>query len=250
MNRYLAALDRRLEQRGELVYLQRIVGTTNQSFVQCAIPAIVRALTVEQLIGDIAQQNFFLIISPTHINRQQWPGGSRRPPPAGSSRRPIRASLRQATRHAARRAEGGAARRAGVRCRRVHPDRADGAGLAMPSAPPRACRCGALVPAGKPCPRCTKAADRARGTARRARLRRRLARVSRALLPRRATVVLRCRLRPSRPSRWTTHRAQGRSRAVLGLDRGNLHQHVQQPHSRTADVSAGSGREQRKGARR
>jgi 5-methylcytosine-specific restriction endonuclease McrA len=36
----------------------------------------------------------------------------------------------------------------------------------MPSAPPRACRCGALVPAGKRCPRCTKQYDRTRGTAR------------------------------------------------------------------------------------
>jgi hypothetical protein len=70
VNQYLVLLDRRLEQRGELVYLQRMV---DQSTAQCAIPAIVRALTVEQLIGDIKQQNFFLIISPTHINRQQWP---------------------------------------------------------------------------------------------------------------------------------------------------------------------------------
>lgn len=36
----------------------------------------------------------------------------------------------------------------------------------MPSAPPRACRCGAIVPAGKRCPRCTKTFDDARGTAR------------------------------------------------------------------------------------
>ena len=35
----------------------------------------------------------------------------------------------------------------------------------MPFAPPRACRCGAVVPAGQRCPRCTKAADNARGSA-------------------------------------------------------------------------------------
>jgi 5-methylcytosine-specific restriction protein A len=35
----------------------------------------------------------------------------------------------------------------------------------MPSAPPRACRCGALIPAGKRCLRCTKAADKVRGSA-------------------------------------------------------------------------------------
>jgi hypothetical protein len=74
-NRFLAQLDRRLEKRGELIELRRTVGTTNQSYVQCRIPAIVRALTVEQLIGAITQQNYFIIISPTHINKQQWPGG-------------------------------------------------------------------------------------------------------------------------------------------------------------------------------
>jgi hypothetical protein len=75
MNALLAQLDRRLARRGEQIYLRRTVGTTNQSFVQCRIPAIVRALTVEQLIGNISQQNFFIICSPTHINQQQWPGG-------------------------------------------------------------------------------------------------------------------------------------------------------------------------------
>jgi hypothetical protein len=79
MNALLAQLDRKLAQRGELIYLRRTVGTINQSFVQCEIPAIIRALTVEQLIGNITQQNFFIIVSPTHIVRQQWPGG--KPPP-------------------------------------------------------------------------------------------------------------------------------------------------------------------------
>ena len=84
MNRYLALLDRLLEQPGEDIYLRRRVGTTpNQTFVECRIPAIVRPLTVEQLIGNITQQNFFLIISPTHINRQQWPGGVS--PPSGGN---------------------------------------------------------------------------------------------------------------------------------------------------------------------
>jgi hypothetical protein len=47
------------------------------------VPAIVRALTVEQLIGGITQQNFFIIISPTHIFRQQWPGGVTPPATGG-----------------------------------------------------------------------------------------------------------------------------------------------------------------------
>ncbi len=75
MNALLAQLDRRLARRGEQIYLRRTVGTSNQSFVQCRVPALVRALTAEQLIGGITQQNFFIICSPTHILEQQWPGG-------------------------------------------------------------------------------------------------------------------------------------------------------------------------------
>lgn len=75
MNALLAQLDRRLARRGEQIYLRRTVGTSNQSYVQCRIPALVRALTAEQLIGGITQQNFFIICSPTHIIAQQWPGG-------------------------------------------------------------------------------------------------------------------------------------------------------------------------------
>lgn len=75
MNRLLAQLDRRLDRRGELIDLKRVVGSTVQSFVSCRIPAIVRSLGVQQLIGNVTQTNYFLIISPTHINLQQWPGG-------------------------------------------------------------------------------------------------------------------------------------------------------------------------------
>ena len=75
MNALLAQLDRRLARRGETIYLRRTVGTVNQSYVQCELKAIVRALTVEQLVGAISQQNYFLIISPMGIIKAQWPGG-------------------------------------------------------------------------------------------------------------------------------------------------------------------------------
>lgn len=75
MNQLLAQLNRRLARRGEDVFLRRTVGTSNRSYVEARIPAIVRALTVEQLIGNITQQNFVIIVSPTHLLRQQWPGG-------------------------------------------------------------------------------------------------------------------------------------------------------------------------------
>lgn len=36
----------------------------------------------------------------------------------------------------------------------------------MPSAPPRLCRCGSIIPAGQRCPKCRKAEDTVRGGAR------------------------------------------------------------------------------------
>jgi hypothetical protein len=75
MNALLAQLDRRLARRGETIYLRRTVGTTNQSYVQCGLKAIVRTLTTEQLIGNITQTSFLLLTSPTDIIKAQWPGG-------------------------------------------------------------------------------------------------------------------------------------------------------------------------------
>lgn len=76
MNALLAQLDRRLARRGEPIYLRRQVNAgVVKTYVQIRMPAIVRALTVEQLIGSITQQNFFIVTSPTEIYRQQWPGG-------------------------------------------------------------------------------------------------------------------------------------------------------------------------------
>ncbi len=76
MNALRAQLDRRLAQRGEPIFLRRQVnaGSAN-TYVQIRMPALVRTLTVEQLIGAITQTNFFIILSPTEILKQQWPGG-------------------------------------------------------------------------------------------------------------------------------------------------------------------------------
>ncbi len=75
-NRLLAQLDRMLDRRGEMVLLRRQVGTApNQSFVQAKIPAIIRTLTMQQIIAGISATNYMLIVSPTHINQQKWPGG-------------------------------------------------------------------------------------------------------------------------------------------------------------------------------
>lgn len=73
MNRWLVKLDRWLH--GEMIVLRRTVGAQNQSYVQCELVAKVNPLTVQQLIGNISQQSFFIIISPTDIIKAQWPGG-------------------------------------------------------------------------------------------------------------------------------------------------------------------------------
>jgi hypothetical protein len=76
VNQLLAQLDRRLERRGEDIILRkRTISGSTISNLDCTVPAIVRALTLEELVGSISQQNFFIIISPTHLLRAQWPGG-------------------------------------------------------------------------------------------------------------------------------------------------------------------------------
>jgi hypothetical protein len=75
MNALLSQLDRRLKRRGEPVWLQRTTGT-NKANVRAQVPAIVRTLMAEQLIGSITQQNYFILVSPTHLwDHRQWPGG-------------------------------------------------------------------------------------------------------------------------------------------------------------------------------
>jgi hypothetical protein len=76
-NRLLAQLDRRLDRRGDIVTLLRNTGTgANIVGVSVDLPAMVKGLTAQQLIGNVSQQTYFIIISPTHIVRKQWPGGN------------------------------------------------------------------------------------------------------------------------------------------------------------------------------
>jgi hypothetical protein len=76
MNVLLAQLDRFLKHRGETVWLQRQVGTAGAiTRVRVEIRAWVRSMMEEQLVASITQQNFMVIISPTQLNAEQWPGG-------------------------------------------------------------------------------------------------------------------------------------------------------------------------------
>ena len=75
MHPLLSQLNRQLKRRGEDVWLMRSTAANNTR-VRARVPAIVQALTREQLIGSITQQNLFIIISPTHLfGISQWPGG-------------------------------------------------------------------------------------------------------------------------------------------------------------------------------
>jgi hypothetical protein len=75
MHPLLSQLNRTLKRRGETVWLQRSTAANNTR-VRAKVPAIVQALTREQLIGSITQQNLFIIISPTYLyGISQWPGG-------------------------------------------------------------------------------------------------------------------------------------------------------------------------------
>jgi 5-methylcytosine-specific restriction endonuclease McrA len=115
----------------------------------------------------------------------------------------------------------------------------------MPSAPPRACRCGALVPAGKRCPRCTKAAERVRGNAaergydadwRRVR--------AQHLAEHPWCSVAGC----GEPAVEVDHVISVRERPELRLDRGNLRSMCKPHHS--ARTIADQGANRGKGARR
>jgi hypothetical protein len=72
----IAALDDSLaddgETPGEDVILRRPGSPDND--VTCR--ARVTALSTEQIIGGIAQTELNVVISPTQINNQPWPGGS------------------------------------------------------------------------------------------------------------------------------------------------------------------------------
>jgi hypothetical protein len=68
-------LDDALEAEGEDIKLRRVVGTVNQQNVDCDVRAGVRSPRADELVGAITQDDLFCILSPTQINRAQWPGG-------------------------------------------------------------------------------------------------------------------------------------------------------------------------------
>ena len=72
----IQALDDALEQVGEDIILRRVVGTApNQINVDVDCRAKVDAATTEQIAAGIPATEMNIILSPTQINRAQWPGG-------------------------------------------------------------------------------------------------------------------------------------------------------------------------------
>lgn len=67
------ALDRALKRSGFQITLRKVVGTTNQTFIDVVCPAMVRGYSPQQLVPGISLQDSHVIISPTQINAASWP---------------------------------------------------------------------------------------------------------------------------------------------------------------------------------
>lgn len=77
-HRAVAALDDALARAGgEDVILRRPVGSGRSvQFVSVKCVARISAVTAEQISAGIAQTELNFIMSPTQIDRAQWPGGT------------------------------------------------------------------------------------------------------------------------------------------------------------------------------
>jgi hypothetical protein len=73
----IAELDKSLAEDGEDIILRRVVGSSpaTQQFIDVTCRAFVRGYAAEDLIAAITQRQRRVILSPTQINRAQWPGG-------------------------------------------------------------------------------------------------------------------------------------------------------------------------------
>lgn len=83
---HIAALDDALEEDGQEIRLQRLTGTQLIPF-EVKLPAVVRGYAPEQLVGGITQQDSFVILSPTDIDRKGWPGPNSSATPTNQDRR-------------------------------------------------------------------------------------------------------------------------------------------------------------------
>jgi hypothetical protein len=75
--REIVELDKSLAVDGEWIWLRRVIGSSisTQQFIDVKCRAFVRHYVAKALTGGITQQGSDVILSPTQINRAQWPGG-------------------------------------------------------------------------------------------------------------------------------------------------------------------------------
>lgn len=71
----IAALDSGLVAAGEDIRLRLSVGTANKVSVEVDCRAAVRSPTTQEVAAGVRQDDLFCILSPSEINRRQWPGG-------------------------------------------------------------------------------------------------------------------------------------------------------------------------------
>jgi hypothetical protein len=75
MSNYIASLDKQLAKVGEQIKLRRVVGTApNQIFIDVECLAQVTFKAAEDLVGSVSMNEYVCILSPTEINKAQWPG--------------------------------------------------------------------------------------------------------------------------------------------------------------------------------
>jgi hypothetical protein len=73
----VAALDRAVARAGETITLRRTTGTTPSASFDVVLVALVRGYKPSELISGsgIVQGDSLIILSPTALDRAQWPGG-------------------------------------------------------------------------------------------------------------------------------------------------------------------------------
>ena len=74
-------LDKSLRVDGQDIVLRRLVGTTNQIAVDVRCRAFVRSIAATVTTPAVIQANMKIIMSPTEIINEQWPGGEPEVPP-------------------------------------------------------------------------------------------------------------------------------------------------------------------------
>ena len=85
----ISMLDRQLKKHGQNVMLQRITNAAGgvQIKENCNCRAFVRSYAPDELVGGIVQSDSKVILSPTEIIREGWPGPNSSTTPTNQDRR-------------------------------------------------------------------------------------------------------------------------------------------------------------------